>query len=84
MEGIIKAASNGTSVRAILVGGPASLPEISRIQTVSPLSDKIKVAHQGGYEHFERRTEPDEPALSHAALSEAIEFYWTMRTKAAE
>jgi len=67
-----------TAVRAILVGGPSSLPEISRTQTVSPSSEKIKVVHLGGYEHFERR------AAGAEGEGAEITFHWTMRTKAAE
>ena len=79
MERIIEAALNEPSVRAILVGGPDGLPEGSRIQTVSHHSDKIKVSHRGGYEHFERRAEPDV-----AEIPEEIQFHWTMRTNVAE
>ncbi len=78
MERIIEAATE-TSVRAILVGGPTSLPEGSRIQAVSRLSDKIKVEHRGGYEHFERQGAPDA-----AGIPEEVRFHWTMRTNVAE
>jgi hypothetical protein len=79
MEEIVKADSGETHVRAVLVGGPASLPETSRVQSVSPLSERIKVAHLGGYEHFERRGE--RPGQ---AADTGVEYRWTMRTKAAE
>lgn len=79
MERTIEAAPNDPSVRAILVGGPASLPAGSRIQTVSHHSDKIKIAHRGGYEHFERQGSPDD-----AGIPEEIQFHWTMRTNVAE
>ena len=65
-------------VRAILVGGPSSLPEMSRIQSVSPQMHKIKVVHHGGYEHFERRS------CGADSGPEEIHFHWTMRTKVAE
>ncbi|GAA2008362.1 DUF5988 family protein [Catenulispora subtropica] len=73
-----KQTANETLVRAILVGGPSSLPEMHRIQSVSPLKDKIKVVHQGGYEHFERRSCGGDHG------PEEIHFHWTMRTKVAE
>lgn len=79
MERITETASAEPSVRAILVGGPASLPESSRIQTVSHRSDKIKVAHRGGYEHFERQV-----MLGATEAPEEIQFHWTMRTHVAE
>ncbi|GAA2042495.1 hypothetical protein GCM10009839_51580 [Catenulispora yoronensis] len=65
-------------IRAILVGGPSSLPEMHRIQSVSPQKDKIKIVHQGGYEHFERRTCGSDNGPGE------IHFHWTMRTKVAE
>ena len=78
IKGVMTENSTDTAVRAILVGGPSSLPEISRTQTVSPASEKIKVMHLGGYEHFERRG-------AGVDLDGAeIPFHWTMRTKAAE
>jgi hypothetical protein len=79
MERIIEVAPNEPSLRAILVGGPTSLPAGSRIQAVSHGSDKIKVEHRGGYEHFERQGAPDA-----AGVPEEIQFHWTMRTNVAE
>ena len=43
-----------TSVLAVLEGGPPSLPEALRVQTVSAFAQKIKIPHYGRYEHFER------------------------------
>ena len=74
----VGAASGDTAVRAILVGGPQSLPEASRVQTVSPGKEKIKVMHFGGYEHFERA------GGAPAGQPAEVPFLWTMRTKAAE
>lgn len=79
MEDAIKATSNANSVRAVLEGGPASIPNASRIQTVGSNDEKIKVLHYGGYEHFERTGELDENASY-----QQIVFRWTMRTKMAE
>lgn len=68
-----------SSVTVILHGGPVDLPEAVRTQQIDPTEAKIKVRHQGGYEHFERRS---------AALSTddtaAVPFHWTMRTRIAE
>lgn len=70
-------------VRAVLIGGPANLPDHQRIRAVSRESDKIKVAHYGGYEHFERAADRGaDPAGSWSG--EEVPFYWTMRTTAAE
>lgn len=82
MSDIVKDATKQTAnemlIRAILVGGPSSLPEMHRIQSVSAQKDKIKVVHQGGYEHFERRS------CGGGTGPEEIHFHWTMRTKVAE
>lgn len=66
-------------ISAVLVGGPTSLPEEWRAPKVSPLAEKIKVPHCGGYEHFERLL-----AIEMTALSDEIVFHWTMRTEVAE
>jgi hypothetical protein len=67
------------SVRAVLEGGPPSIPTASRVQTVGPHDEKIKVPHYGGYEHFERAGQLDE----HVVHQEVV-FRWTMRTEIAE
>lgn len=64
---------------AVLEGGPEGLPEASRQQVVSPVDDKIKIAHYGGYEHFERTDMLDESG----SLPQIV-FRWTTRTKMAE
>jgi len=64
------------SVLAVLEGGPTTLSDISRTQTVSAFAEKIKIPHYGGYEHFERTEEFLEN--SH------IIFRWMMRTEVAE
>jgi uncharacterized protein DUF5988 len=67
------------SVQAVLDGGPASIPAALRIQEVSPLAEKVKLPHWGGYEHFER-------AGSHVedAAGRPVVFRWTTRTEMAE
>jgi hypothetical protein len=78
MTEVLKAGSGHGSVQAILEGGPASIPQTSRLRLVNPSDQKVKVPHCGGYEHFER-VEPSEED----AAAEII-FHWTMRTKVAE
>ena len=67
------------SVTVTLYGGPVDLPETVRTQQVDPTQAKIKVRHQGGYEHFERRSAT--PSTEDTA---AVPFHWTMRTRIAE
>jgi Family of unknown function (DUF5988) len=67
------------SIRAILHGGPESIPNETRVQLVSPLDEKIKLPHYGGYEHFERIV-----AVDARHIPEEIAFLWTMRTEMAE
>ena len=71
------------SVTVTLHGGPVDLPETVRTQQIDPTQAKIKVRHQGGYEHFERRsaTPSTAPSIEDAA---AVPFHWTMRTRIAE
>jgi hypothetical protein len=38
--------------RVVLVGGPESLPAAARLQEVTDLTDKVKIAFGAGYEHF--------------------------------
>jgi len=79
MDDITATTSTGNSVRAILHGGPKNIPNETRIQLVSPLDEKIKLPHYGGYEHFERTT-----MLDGSGTSEEIVFRWTTRTEVAE
>lgn len=64
---------------AVLQGGPEGIPETSRLHVVSPVDDKIKIAHYGGYEHFERTNVLDE-----SGSDPQIVFRWTTRTEIAE
>jgi hypothetical protein len=77
MDSTTKTTSTAESVRAILHGGPETIPNETRVQLVSPLEEKIKLPHYGGYEHFERLA-----AISD--ISDEIGFHWTMRTEIAE
>ena len=75
---IVTAGGNsGYLVDAVLHGGPADLPQEIRAQRVPREEKKLKIAHYGGHEHFERDV---------AALGEPAEvvFRWTGRTRVAE
>ncbi|MGD0602061.1 MAG: DUF5988 family protein [Streptosporangiaceae bacterium] len=79
MDSTAKTTSTINPVRAILHGGPQSIPNETRVQLVSPLDEKIKLPHYGGYEHFERIA-----AIDTSGILEEIAFHWTMRTELAE
>jgi Family of unknown function (DUF5988) len=79
MGSTAKTTSTVKSVRAILHGGPESIPNETRVQLVSPLEEKIKLPYYGGYEHFERIA-----AIDTSGILEEITFHWTMRTEIAE
>jgi hypothetical protein len=64
-------------VEVILEGGPDSFPIELRTCRVSRETDRIKVPHGNGYEHFER-----EPA--EAVASGSVIFRWTYQTRIAE
>ncbi|WP_018216006.1 DUF5988 family protein [Salinispora vitiensis] len=61
-------------VDVILEGGP-DLPGEWREQRVAPGDYKVKIAHNGGYEHFER---------TEAYGRTPVVFRWTQRTRIAE
>jgi Family of unknown function (DUF5988) len=67
------------SIQAALEGGPATIPKASRLQTVNPLEEKVKLPHHGGYEHFERTG-----SLVEDTSCQQIIFRWSMRTEMAE
>ena len=63
-------AEPGPVVTVLLEGGPETIPtELRRHQALST-ADTVKVAHCGGYEHFQR----DGSGV----------FRWTQRTRMAE
>jgi hypothetical protein len=64
---------------AVLVGGPADLPEHRRACRVDDAISKVKVRYLGGHEHFERT---DERVNSAAGVARV--YRWSMRTKVAE
>jgi hypothetical protein len=64
---------------AILEGGPQSIPQALRVRAASPLDEKIKLPHYGGYEHFERVGWFDENGPG-----QHVRYRWIMRTEVAE
>lgn len=66
-------------ISARLEGGPLDLPQSVRSSVVQPDTLKVKIGHNGGYEHFER-TDADNAAEP----DPIVIFRWTMRTKIAE
>jgi hypothetical protein len=64
-------------VDAILVGGPVSVPSDRRHCRVPAVEYKIKLCHDGGYEHFERDALPP-------GGNRSVVFRWTGRTRIAE
>ena len=76
MHDFVKEATAADVVVARLEGGPANIPDAVRVQRVAAHEEKIKVPHQGGYEHFERMV-PVPP-------DGQVVYRWTMRTKPAE
>jgi hypothetical protein len=62
--------------RAVLEGGPESLPKEDRSLLIEPDEEKVKIPHLGGYEHFER--------TATTSSDESVIFLWKTRTKVAE
>ncbi len=56
---------------------------MSRLHRVNPDDLKVKLPHNGGYEHFERVHASDAGTFD-GDNDEQIIFRWTMRTKVAE
>jgi hypothetical protein len=79
MDKTVKEAPGANLMWAVLEGGPEAIPEASRLQLVSPIDNKIKIIHYGGYEHFERTD-----LLAESGPSPQIVFRWTTRTEIAE
>ncbi len=66
------------TVPAILVGGPADLPEELRICEVPPQTEKVKVPFRNGYEHYQQAD-----ARPEAGADRQV-FCWTGSTRIAE
>lgn len=62
---------------AILEGGPDTLPHDLRRQRVDSLTERVKICHYGGYEHFGK---VDCEALADGSVL----FQWIGRTRIAE
>jgi hypothetical protein len=65
----------GSLVEVILEGGPSDLPADLRAGRFTSDTEKVKIPHYGGYEHFERAT---------ADGARPVVFRWTGRTRVAE
>jgi hypothetical protein len=64
-------------IDAVLHGGPSHMPAELRSQRMAGDTEKIKIEHYGGYEHFQRVE--DSPAGQ-----TAVKFRWSGRTRIAE
>jgi hypothetical protein len=69
-----------SSIDAILLGGPAGLPQADRTRVVSADVTRIKIPYLNGYEHFERMP-PQDPQPEPAG---PVPFWWIMHTRIAE
>ncbi|XRQ09192.1 DUF5988 family protein [Actinomadura welshii] len=65
--------------KVLLVGGPEHLPGSVRVQEVSDLQDKVKVAYGAGYEHFSNSGEMSLVNGEHLPV-----FRWCGKTRFAE
>lgn len=67
------------TVNVILEGGPFDFPETERERQIAREETRIKIAHRGGYEHFERVA----GTPTHGDVAPVV-FRWTLRTRIAE
>ncbi|MEU8082785.1 DUF5988 family protein [Micromonospora sp. NPDC049101] len=67
-------------IDAVLEGGPTSFPAHLRSHRVPRTEQKVKIAHYGGYEHFERGPDTGDPLVRGGP----VVFRWTTRTRVAE
>lgn len=65
--------------KALLFGGPSSLPDDDRTQFVTSLTEKIKHRLGAGYEHFVHNGE-----FTTVDGEEVAVFQWAARTAVAE
>lgn len=68
---------DGQTAAAVLIGGPVTIPHEMRKHQVMLPCEKIKIAHDGGYEHFV-------PTAADSAPGAELVFEWIMRTRVAE
>jgi hypothetical protein len=82
--------SDEYAVDVVLEGGPAGLPRQFRLEPDAVAQDRIKVAHRGGYEHFElvgATATPDAgaPEVERPGTGKPpLVYRWSMRTRIAE
>ncbi|WP_433281474.1 DUF5988 family protein [Micromonospora sp. CA-244673] len=77
LDPIGRAAEAARLIDVVLEGGPRHLPPEWRSQRLAPTDQKVKLAHNGGYEHFEHDGVVP-------ADGEPVVFRWTRRTRVAE
>lgn len=70
-------ASEDGRLNGVLVGGPHDLPDEVRACQVRTDDRRVKIAHCGGYEHFERVGDV-------APADGPVVFEWVTRTRIAE
>jgi len=66
-------------IRVVLVGGPPDLPLADCVREVPSVTDQVKVAWRGGYEHFRYSGESREVRGCPLPV-----FVWCDRTRIAE
>ncbi|WP_341720680.1 DUF5988 family protein [Micromonospora sp. FIMYZ51] len=78
MNGRCIESKDQSAIEVVLEGGPASITAEQRSCRTESDTVKIKIAHCGGYEHFER--------IDNSAGNDAgpVVFRWSMRTRVAE
>jgi hypothetical protein len=79
MNELSNAYTDHETVHVVLEGGPGDFPENARRRQTARDEPVIKVMHRGGYEHFERVSEP-----SPRGDSAPVVYCWTARTRIAE
>jgi hypothetical protein len=80
MSGNAQGSKQASYLDAVLEGGPADIPATERYRQVSAGEIKVKVPHQGGYEHFERTGEQLNGTDGHLRSI----YRWVTRTRVAE
>jgi hypothetical protein len=77
ISGIGVETPGGLMATAVLLGGPDTLPDELRKCRVMLPCEKVKIAHDGGYEHFAS-------AAGDSFTDAELIFEWVTRTRVAE